>query len=146
MGWRGSIVISKWMAHNDKYCLQIGGGEGPPGVNDAMAYHNGEQVMTHDSDNDLNNGNNCASRHTAGWWFSQNCVDIGALLTGLHLNGYHWSRLNWYLEQGGQEGLKNYHNVEMKIHSKSYSGINNCYSKPRKSTKLNYEGDVYQSD
>ena len=99
-------MISKRMAHNDKYCLQIGGSEGPPGANDAMAYHNGEQVMTHDSDNDLNNGNNCVSRHTAGWWFSQNCVGIGALLTGLHLNVYHWSRLNWYLGQGGQEGLK----------------------------------------
>ena len=45
-----------------------------------------------------------------------------------------------------KKALKNYHNVEMKIRSKSYSGINNCYSKPRKSTKLNYEGDVYQSD
>lgn len=104
---------------NDKYRLQIGGGEGPPGGYDAMVYHNGEQFTTSDSDNDEYSGN-CGSAYYVGWWYGPGCHVTGALLTGPHTDAVQWYRLQWFLGQGTDLGCyKYYHNVEMKIRPKS---------------------------
>ena len=109
---------------NDKYRLQIGGAEGPPGGFDAMAYHNGKQFSTHNSDNDQNAVYNCASLRQGGWWYGTSCYATGALLTGPHTDAAQWNRLAWYLGQGSDLGCyKYYHNVEMKIRPKSCAGI-----------------------
>ena len=107
---------------NDKYRLQIGEAEGPPGANDAMASHNGEQFTTYDSDNDLNVAN-CA--HTGyyaatGWWFNKHCTAHGALLTGSHTNTKLSTQLQWHMGRtGGPESYKLYPSVEMKVRPKS---------------------------
>ena len=69
---------------NDNYCLEIGEAEGPPSANDAMAYHNGKQFTTYDSDNDLYAGN-CASALHTEWWFGHECLGKGALPTGVYM-------------------------------------------------------------
>ena len=43
----------KVSSSDNKYCLQIGEAERPPGANDAMAYHNRKKFTTYDSDNGL---------------------------------------------------------------------------------------------
>ena len=108
---------------NDKYRLQIGQGEGPPGGYDAMANHNGKQFSTLDSDNDGNSGN-CADVYDAGWWHGPDCHGGGALLTGYHTDTVQWARLLWYLGQGsGPANHKYYHNVEMKTRPKSCTAL-----------------------
>ena len=108
---------------NDKYRLQIGEAEGPPGAYDAMAIHNGMPFSTYDSDNDDNSGN-CAHLF-GGWWHGPDCYATGAILTGLHTDTVQSSRLLWYL--GGQlrdiGSYKYYHNVEIKIRPKSCAAI-----------------------
>ena len=120
-----------WLYHdfkvngsNDKYRLQIGEGEGPPGGYDAMAYHNGMQFSTHDSDNDESSGN-CAASYYAGWWHGPNCHGGGAFLTGYHTDTVQSARLLWYLGVGTDlaSQYKYYHNVEMKIRPKSCATI-----------------------
>ena len=112
---------------NDKYRLQVGESEGPPGANDAMFYHNGQQFTTRDSDNDLNVVN-CAFRHRAGWWYNPECLSNGALLTGYHVDNYRVDQLQWYL--GRREGYKYYQNVEMKVRPKSCGSVSICTGKP----------------
>ena len=116
-----------WLYHdfkvngsNDKYRLQIGDGEGPPGGYDAMAYHNGMQFSTHDSDND-GSTYNCAQCYYTGWWYGPGCHIGGALLTGSHSDSAGWYRLLWYLGIGDKAIAyhKYYHNGEMKIRPKS---------------------------
>ena len=113
---------------NDKYRLEIGGGEGPPGANDAMSYHNGAQFSTDDSDNDMNAGH-CASGHRTGWWFNKECVQKGALLTGSYTDyrPYAHMQLRWNLgREFSPEGYRHYHDVEMKIRPKSCSSASTC--------------------
>ena len=60
----------------DKYKLTVGGFQGT--TTDPMAYHNGMNFTTKDSDNDQW-GKNCAIDHygltepTGGWWY-KNCI------------------------------------------------------------------------
>ena len=120
-----------WLYHNfkvngsnDKYRLLIGEGEGPPGGYDAMAYHDGMQFSTHDSDNDESTAYNCALCYYAGWWYGPERHVAGALLTGAHTDSVVWNQLLWYL--GGGKAIadhKYYHNVEMKIRPKSCAAI-----------------------
>ena len=106
---------------NDKYRLQIGDGEGPPGSYDAMTYHNGMQFSTHDSDNDESTAHNCAACYYTGWWYGPGCHIGGALLTGQHSTSASWYQILWYLGIGNKVlgNHKYYHNVEMKIRPKS---------------------------
>ena len=105
----GSVMT--WLYHNfkvngsdDKYRLQIGEAEGPPGGYNAMVYHSGKQFSTHNSDNDQDTNYDCA--------------------TGPHTDTVQWNRLLWYLGQGSYLGCyKYYHNVEMKIRPKSCASI-----------------------
>ena len=109
---------------NGNYCLKIGGGEGPPGGYDAMAFHNGMQFSTYNSDNDRSTGYNCALGRQGGWWHDTTCFATGAFLTGPHTDSTKWNRLLWYLGQGSDLGsYKYYHNVEMRIRPKSYAGV-----------------------
>ena len=109
---------------DDKYCLQIGDAEGPPGGYDAMAYHNGKQFSTHNSDNDQKYRYNCASERQGGWWYGNKCFATGAFLTGPHTDTAQWNRLLWYLGQGTALGsYKYHHNVEMRIRPKSCASI-----------------------
>ena len=50
----------------DKYRLTVGEGEGE-GF-DAMSYHDGQQFITHDDDNDAYS-TNCAYIEQGGWWY-----------------------------------------------------------------------------
>lgn len=54
------------------YSLTIGGYSGDAG--NSLTDHDGEQFSTSDSDNDSHSTQNCANRHTGGWWF-KNCLD-----------------------------------------------------------------------
>ena len=90
---------------DDKYHLHIGEGEGPG--TDRMAHHNNRQFSTPDEDNDAS-GYNCASDHSAGWWYGH-CYH--AVLTGPHVRSSTGSRLYWYTTY--------YPNVEMKVRPKS---------------------------
>lgn len=122
MTWTYSTF--KVSGSDDKYRLQIGGAVGPPGGYDAMAYHNGKQFSTYNSDNDQNSRTNCASERQGGWWHGTSCFVTGALLTGPHTDASRWNRLLWYLGQGTDIGCyKYYHNVEMKIRPKSCAGV-----------------------
>ena len=124
MTWTYSTF--KVSGSNDKYRLQIGGGVGPPGGYDAMAYHNGKQFSTYNSDNDQRSSTNCASERQGGWWHGTHCFTTGALLTGPHTDASQWNRLLWYLGQGSgsdRRSYKYYHNVEMKIRPKSCAGV-----------------------
>ena len=79
----------------DKYQLTIGGGVGQGG--DAMAYSNGMQFSTYDSDNDKHNSN-CSFLNQGGWWYN---ACYRANLNGPHtiptLPGVsqNWARLIW---------------------------------------------------
>ena len=116
-----------WLYHvfkvngsDDKYRLQIGEAEGPPGGFDAMAFHNGKQFSTRDSDND-GRSQNCANDVNGGWWYgSTGCFFRGSVLTGPHTDDVRWNRLLWFV--GPTTDLacyKYYHNVVMKIRPKS---------------------------
>ena len=119
-----------WIYHNfkvngsnDKYRLQIGDAEGPPGGYDAMAPHNGKKFTTYDSDNTDYSGN-CVAVYPVGWWHGPHCHNTAALLTGPHTDVVQWYRLVWYSGQGSVAGsYKYYHNVEMKICPKSCAAI-----------------------
>lgn len=120
-----------WIYHNfkvngsdDKYRLQIGQAEGPPGGFDAMAYHNGKQFSTLNSDND-GSSTRCAYSYQGGWWHGPQCYAMGSLLTGPHTDAVQWNRLQWNLGQGRDIGYyQYYHNVFMKIRPKSCAA--NC--------------------
>ena len=102
-----------------KYRLHIGQGEGTPGTDDAMAYHNGQHFSTFDRDNDLWRSN-CAQVYKGAWWY-KGCFHS-------NLNGPHSpitppppdrraTRLMWYTS-----GTFTYvPNVEMKIRPKTCS-------------------------
>ena len=115
---------------DDKYRLQIGEAEERPEISggeaihtvNAMAYHNGKQFSTHDSDNDGNESYNCANERLGGWWYGPECFNTGAHLTGPHRDHLHWQRLLWYTGAGPGAGLgsyKYYRRVEMKIRPKT---------------------------
>jgi len=53
-----------------RYRLTVGGYSGNAG--DAMAYHNGMNFTSYDSDNDEKSGNNCAANRGGGFWY-KNC-------------------------------------------------------------------------
>ena len=58
----------------EKYKLTVGGFQGT--TTDPMAYHNGMNFTTRDSDNDQWN-NNCANyRQPGGGWWYKNCVSV----------------------------------------------------------------------
>ena len=59
----------------DKYKLTVGGFQGT--TTDPMAYHNGMNFTTRDSDSDQHSGINCAQIHGpgGGWWYNQ-CMHI----------------------------------------------------------------------
>ena len=105
---------------NDKYRLQIGEAEGPPGAYDAMAFHNGKQFTTRDSDNDGIQNHNCAQSKYGGWWYGPGCFHPhGSHLTGPIHDAIQWDRLLWYTGSGGGlTGYKHYRNVVMKIRPK----------------------------
>ena len=108
---------------NDKYRLEIGQSEGPPGAYDAMAVHNGKQFTATDSDNDGRSGN-CATSYNCGWWFGSSCIALGTILTGAHTDAAVWERLLWSLGGGTDYGcFKYYHNVQMKIRPKSCAKV-----------------------
>ena len=116
--------LFKVSGSNDKYRLQIGDAEGPPGGYDAMAYHNGKQFTTHNSDNDQRSSYNCAAYRQGGWWYGNTCFATGACLTCPHTDTAQWNRLLWYLGQGTALGnYKYYHNIEMMIRPKSCASI-----------------------
>ena len=59
----------------DKYKLTVGGFQGT--TTDPMAYHNGMNFTTTDSDNDQWSGGNCAigNKPSGGWWYNA-CTSI----------------------------------------------------------------------
>ena len=59
----------------DKYKLTVGGFQGT--TTDPMAYHNGMNFTTRDSDNDQRRSSNCAQRYGpgGGWWYND-CIYI----------------------------------------------------------------------
>ena len=59
----------------DKYKLTVGGFQGT--TTDPMAYHNGMNFSTTDSDNDHWSGVDCAQHYGpgGGWWYNQ-CIHI----------------------------------------------------------------------
>ena len=100
----------------DKYRLTIGGGVGQGG--DAMAYSNGMQFSTYDSDNDKDNSN-CSFVAQGGWWYNA-CYQA-------NLNGPHtiptlpgvdqkWARLIW--SDNGDPTPYYIPSVEMKLRPK----------------------------
>ena len=113
--------VFKVNGSDDKYRLQIGDAEGPPGGYDAMAYHNGKQFSTYNSDNDGKSNQNCAHDYHGGWWFgSGGCYTRGSLLTGPHTDTVRWNRLLWFLGPATDIGCyKYYHDVVMKIRPKN---------------------------
>ncbi len=54
----------------DGYRLTVSGYSGTAG--DSLAYHSNMRFTTHDQDQDLWEGGNCASGHLSGWWHN-NC-------------------------------------------------------------------------
>ena len=109
---------------DDKYRLEIGEAEGPPGGYDGMAFHNGKQFSTYNSDNDGHANHQCARSRQGGWWYGYDCYPRGAHLTGPHGDSTRWNRLLWYMGEGTDIGCyKYYHNVEMKIRPKSCASI-----------------------
>lgn len=106
---------------NDKYHLHIGEAEGPAGAYDAMAYHNGKQFTTHDSDNDGAQNLNCAQSMVGGWWYGgPGCFLYGSHLTGPVRDTTQWpDHLLWYTgAEADFHGYKYYSNVVMKIRPK----------------------------
>jgi hypothetical protein len=100
---------------SDKYRLNIGGGSGPG--RDAMAYHNGQQFSTYDSDNDSHGTANCARGHQGGWWYNR-CYHTN--LNGPHETPTHPgvdqrnARLQWHDGSGHRDVAS----VEMKIRAR----------------------------
>ena len=104
---------------HSKYTLHIGEAQGPDGIQDGMAYHNGMKFTTSDSDNDRHNGN-CASLVEGGWWFNS-CFE--AFLTGPHTGGgRETARIIWYSPAATQQQF-----VEMKVRPKRC--VKTCASK-----------------
>ena len=78
----------------DKYKLTVGGFQGT--TTDPMAYHNGMNFTTKDSDNDKRSNSNCALiyapiKPSGGWWFN-NCWQLDPNnyykhQDGINLNG-----------------------------------------------------------
>ena len=105
-----------------KYELTIGGGEGPR--HDAMAYHNGMQFTTYDSDNDASGGN-CGYEHQGGWWY-KSCYR--ANLNGPHTRPTHagvdptYALLQW---NDGSEFIS-IDSVVMKIRVKNCMPVQTC--------------------
>ena len=115
---------------DDKYRLQIGQSEGPPGGYDAMAFHNGKQFSTHNMDNDGVRTKNCANEYRGGWWFGHVCFNTGSFLTGTHIvnvNIYNqWQRPLWFLGQGASNFIGSYRyypNIAMKIRPKNCAAV-----------------------
>ena len=103
----GQFVVD---GEHSKYTLHIGEAQGPDGIQDGMAYHNGMEFTTSDNDNDRYISN-CASLLEGGWWFNS-C--FRAFLTGPHTGGVHVNaRILWYYPTVTQ-----LHFVEMKVRPK----------------------------
>ena len=118
-----------WIYHHFKVsgsdCLEIREAEGPPGGYDGMAYHNGKQFSTYNSDNDGLGNHKCAGSRQGGWWYGTGCYATVAHLTGPHSDSARWSRLQWFIGATGSDlgCYKYYHNVEMKIRPKSCAAL-----------------------
>ena len=101
----------------DKYRLTIGGGVGQGG--DAMAYSNGMQFSTYDSDNDMGSVS-CSCMFQGAWWYNS-CYR--ANLNGPHttpsLSGVSqkWGRLIW-IDNIGPDIYAYIPSVEMKLRPK----------------------------
>ena len=104
-----------------KYRLQVAGYSGTAG--DSMQHGsgysgwklNGMAFSTHDSDNDLSSGTNCAQERKGGWWYN-NCMP--SQLNGL----YHhdttprtWEAVIWETFTGNHRSLKF---AEMKLRTR----------------------------
>ena len=87
----------------DKYKLTVGGFQGT--TTDPIAYHNGMNFTTRDSDNDQHSSINCAQIHGpgGGWWYNQ-CMQIQPNVKYKGTNGVRLNR-DWLV----------FHFIEMKI-------------------------------
>ena len=102
---------------DDNYRIDIGESIGPSDGYDAMAYLNGSQFSTRDSDHD-SSSRNCAqdSSHGGGWWHS-NCHDDQS-----HPIGVYWYKGSGTLTSISLSYYKYFIHAEMKIRPKSCSG------------------------
>ncbi|XP_028390980.1 ryncolin-1-like [Dendronephthya gigantea] len=92
---------------SDKYRLNIGNYSGDAG--DSLAYHNEMQFTTKDSDNDVWEKKNCATRRKGAWWY-KDCQR--ANLNGLYLGAGQINKTGTLWKEWQYYSLKK---AEMKI-------------------------------
>ena len=85
---------------------------------DSLNYHNGYDFSTHDNDNDIDNGRNCAAVFQGGWWYRK-CLASnlnGHYIMGGNHSGAAATGVHWLVFTGTQNSLKY---TEMKIRPKN---------------------------
>ncbi|XP_028391512.1 techylectin-5B-like [Dendronephthya gigantea] len=97
---------------SDKYRLTIDKYSGDAG--DSLAYHNQMQFTTKDSDNDIWENKNCATRRKGAWWYTS-CLTSN--LNGLYLaagqnssTGIRWNKWHTYSMRKTEMKIRPSHN------------------------------------